>query len=97
MPVYATGIPLRGREQMDLSDHVRILNDKLGMLHRAIERRNFPIDLISEQTSHDACQAIEEAAEWVDALIAEWTEREFDGLTPTDQFKEYRMKTSEFV
>lgn len=82
---------------MDLSDHVRILNEKLGMLHRAIERRNFPTDLISEQTSHDACQAFEEAAEWVDALVTEWTEREFDGLTPADQFKEYRMKIEEFI
>lgn len=82
---------------MDLSDHVRILQDKIGMIHRAIERRNFPIDLISERTSHDACQAFEEAAVWVDNLITEWTEREFDGLTPTDQFKEYRMKNEEFI
>lgn len=83
--------------KMDLSDHVRILTDKISSLHRSIERRNFPAGLISDTSKHDAAQAFEEAANWVDTLIEEWTDREFDGVALRDETLELRHLQHELV
>lgn len=70
---------------------------KVQMLLNAIERRNFPFDLVSEAAKHDCMQAMDWADDKLSELFEDWTNREFDGLPPRDQNAEFRHRKHELV
>lgn len=74
----------------ELTTTAQKLLGKVQMLLSAIERRNFPFDLVSETAKHDCMQAMDWADDKLNELFEDWTNREFDGVEPRDQYAEFR-------
>ena len=81
----------------ELTATAKKLQIRVNDLLNAIERRNFPFDLVSEAALHDAMHAMDWAEDKLIELFEDWTNREFDGMEPRDAYAEFRHRKHELV